>query len=81
MDETALIALGILMEEMAKETLGETGDLALVEAAKPEEEETDEILLQQEKRSEARRGRYSTPDDIDSDDEFPRDSEEEDDSD
>lgn len=31
MDETALIALGILLEETAKETLGETGDLALIE--------------------------------------------------
>ncbi|RJE21219.1 hypothetical protein PHISCL_06432 [Aspergillus sclerotialis] len=31
MDETALIAMGILMEEMAKESLGETGDLVLVE--------------------------------------------------
>ena len=38
MDETALVALGILIEEMAKETLGETGDLALVEAANSEEE-------------------------------------------
>ncbi|KAF2710551.1 hypothetical protein K504DRAFT_405839 [Pleomassaria siparia CBS 279.74] len=32
MDETALIALGILMEETAKEVLGETGDLAFLEA-------------------------------------------------
>ncbi|KAL1976621.1 hypothetical protein VTN31DRAFT_2903 [Thermomyces dupontii] len=31
MDETALIAMGILVEEMAKEALGETGDLILVE--------------------------------------------------
>lgn len=31
MNETALIAMGILMEEMAKESLGETGDLVLVE--------------------------------------------------
>ncbi|KAE8150903.1 hypothetical protein BDV25DRAFT_103397 [Aspergillus avenaceus] len=31
MDETALIAMGILMEEMAKESLGATGDLVLVE--------------------------------------------------
>ncbi|KAJ4300984.1 hypothetical protein N0V90_003073 [Kalmusia sp. IMI 367209] len=39
MDETALIALGILLEETAKETLGETGDLALVEAVRDDEEE------------------------------------------
>lgn len=31
MDETALIAMGILLEEMAQESLGETGDLILVE--------------------------------------------------
>lgn len=31
MDETALIAMGVLMEEMIKESLGETGDLAFVE--------------------------------------------------
>lgn len=31
MDETALIAMGILLEEMANESLGETGDLVLVE--------------------------------------------------
>ena len=31
MDETALIALGILMEETAKSELGETGDFAFVE--------------------------------------------------
>lgn len=31
LDETALLAMGILLEEMVKETLGETGDLVLVE--------------------------------------------------
>ncbi|OXV05261.1 hypothetical protein Egran_06971 [Elaphomyces granulatus] len=31
MDETALIAVGILLEEMARESLGDTGDLVLVE--------------------------------------------------
>lgn len=38
MDETALIAFGILLEETARETLGETGDLAFTEAADEEEE-------------------------------------------
>jgi hypothetical protein len=38
MDETALIAFGILMEETVKEVLGETGDLAFTEAADEEEE-------------------------------------------
>lgn len=37
MDETALIAMGILLEEFAAERLGETGDLAFVEAAHPGE--------------------------------------------
>lgn len=31
MDETALLAMGVLMEEMISESLGETGDLAFVE--------------------------------------------------
>ncbi|GAB7359301.1 hypothetical protein MBLNU230_g5953t1 [Neophaeotheca triangularis] len=31
MDETALLAMGILLEEAASEALGETGDLAFVE--------------------------------------------------
>lgn len=39
MDETALIAMGILMEETAREVLGETGDFAFVEAANDEEEQ------------------------------------------
>jgi len=39
MDETALMAFGILMEEMANEMLGETGDLAFTEAAVAGEEQ------------------------------------------
>ena len=31
LDETALLAVGVLMEEMARDALGETGDLAFVE--------------------------------------------------
>ncbi|KAF2854598.1 hypothetical protein T440DRAFT_238132 [Plenodomus tracheiphilus IPT5] len=38
MDETALIACGIILEEMAREELGATGDLALTEAADVKEE-------------------------------------------
>ncbi|KAJ4312703.1 hypothetical protein N0V94_007304 [Neodidymelliopsis sp. IMI 364377] len=38
MDETALIAFGILLEETAREVLGETGDFAFIEAADEEEE-------------------------------------------
>ncbi|KAL9096153.1 MAG: hypothetical protein Q9165_001676 [Trypethelium subeluteriae] len=39
MDETALLAMGILMEEAARQRLGETGDLALVEAEDEDERE------------------------------------------
>ena len=46
MDETALLAMGILVEEMANEALGETGDLVLVEGELSDEDE-------QETRSEA----------------------------
>jgi hypothetical protein len=38
MDETALIAFGMLLEETAREKLGKTGDLAFTEAAEEEEE-------------------------------------------
>ncbi|KAF2263640.1 hypothetical protein CC78DRAFT_431013, partial [Lojkania enalia] len=38
MDETALIALGILIEETAREVLGPTGDLAFVEAGEQSED-------------------------------------------
>lgn len=36
MDETALIALGVLMEEMCLESLGKTGDLAFTEGEERE---------------------------------------------
>lgn len=38
MDETALIAFGILLEESAREMMGETGDLAFTEGADVDEE-------------------------------------------
>ena len=43
MDETALICLGILLEEMAEHVLGETGDLAFVEGEEIDETNLDEI--------------------------------------
>ncbi|CAI7582123.1 unnamed protein product [Penicillium glandicola] len=46
MDETALIAMGILIEEMAKEQLGETGDLALVEGQELSEEEDEKTGIE-----------------------------------
>jgi hypothetical protein len=39
LDETALLAMGILLEEAAAEALGKTGDLALVEDDREEEQE------------------------------------------
>ena len=41
LDETALLAMGILIEEAAKHALGKTGDLALAEPA-DEESDSDE---------------------------------------
>jgi len=37
LDETALIALGVLMEEACRDTLGQTGDLAFTEGEQTEE--------------------------------------------
>ena len=34
MDETALLALGVLMEEVCRETLGEKGDMVFTECEK-----------------------------------------------
>jgi hypothetical protein len=50
MDETALIAFGVLLEEATRATLGETGHLALVEAATSEEDEgfAEEANLEEE---------------------------------
>jgi hypothetical protein len=62
MDETALIAMGILVEEMAKEALGETGDLVLVEGEEVANEkdetgaETDNTNASQS-RGRVRRGK------------------------
>jgi hypothetical protein len=57
MDETALIALGILMEEMAREVLGETGDLAFTEAADEEEEEERALASEDEVDERSARAR------------------------
>nr|POE51732.1 hypothetical protein CFP56_25939 [Quercus suber] len=55
-DETALLAMGILLEEAARSALGKTGDLALVEAA--EEEEVEEKEEEEgERRTEPREDR------------------------
>jgi hypothetical protein len=41
MDGTALLAMGILVEELAREALGDTGDLVLVEGEELSEDEKD----------------------------------------
>ena len=43
MDETALLAMGILLEEAAKEILGESGDLVFVEGDEVDSSEDYEI--------------------------------------
>ena len=44
MDETALLAIGILLEEAAEHILGQTGDLALVEAESVSDDEAELIV-------------------------------------
>lgn len=61
MDETALIAMGILLEEAAKESLGETGDLAFVEGeeiANPDDMATSSQIAKRPERK--RRSRSTT---------------------
>lgn len=48
LDETALLAVGVLMEEMAGDVLGETGDMAFVEGEYDEVEEAEEGALPEE---------------------------------
>jgi len=48
LDETALLALGILLEEMAAHVLGETGDLAFTEGEEIEEQEVDGIAEEEQ---------------------------------
>ncbi|CZT18156.1 uncharacterized protein RCC_03996 [Ramularia collo-cygni] len=56
MDETALIAMGILLEEAAAERLGKTGDLAFVEAARPGEVDSPKRAGRRNKRQKTRHG-------------------------
>lgn len=51
LDETALLALGILMEEMAGDVLGETGDMAFVEGEDDEFDGADEGVHPEEAMS------------------------------
>ncbi|KAB2101115.1 hypothetical protein AA0113_g3650 [Alternaria arborescens] len=54
MDESALIALSILMEETARGALGETGDLAFTEAA---EEDEEQVLARQKQWTQGTGGK------------------------
>ena len=51
LDETALLAVGILMEEMARDALGETGDLAFVEGESSEVNGAEEVAPLEETTS------------------------------
>ena len=51
LDETALLGIGILLEEMTGHALGETGDLAFVEG-----EEVDEVNSGLEQNAQSRTG-------------------------
>jgi hypothetical protein len=44
MNGTALVAMGILLEEMCAEDMGETGHLALLESAKEQEQQLPTIV-------------------------------------
>lgn len=58
MDETALIAMGILVEETAKESLGETGDMVLVEGE--EISDSERLPSMRHKRRMSRKRESST---------------------
>jgi hypothetical protein len=57
MDETALIAMGILLEETAKESLGKTGDMAFVEGE--EIVNTDDVSTSSQRTQKSGRKRSS----------------------
>jgi hypothetical protein len=54
MDETALLALGVLLEEAAVQVLGETGDMVLVEPEGLEGVMLDERITQHQVRGRVR---------------------------
>jgi hypothetical protein len=65
MDETALIALGILVEESAREISGETGDLVFTEGVEVEEESLRDKSAREQttERWEGSRVTYNSDDD------------------
>ncbi|KAF6235724.1 hypothetical protein HO173_005919 [Letharia columbiana] len=60
LDETALLAVGVLLEEKAGEALGETGDLAFVEGEDDEAQWAEEGALPEEVTSSGEDHREST---------------------
>ena len=59
LDETALLAVGVLMEEMAGEVLGETGDMAFVEGEDDGVEDAGGKALPEEATSSGEEGHGS----------------------
>ena len=60
LDETALLAVGVLMEEMAGDVLGETGDMAFVEGEDDEVEGAEEGVHSEEAMSSGEEDLEST---------------------
>ena len=60
LDETALLAVGILMEEMAGDVLGETGDMAFVEGEDVGFQGADEGVYPEEAMSSSEKDLEST---------------------
>ena len=60
LDETALLAVGVLMEEMAGDVLGETGDMAFVEGEDDRFQGADEGVHPEEAMSSSEEDLEST---------------------
>lgn len=61
MDETALIAFGVLLEEAAKATLGETGHRALLEAERSQQDgaSVERAEIQKDEEEEGEKGTFA----------------------
>ena len=60
LDETALLAVGVLLEEMSGEVLGKTGDLAFVEGEDDGPERVEEGIHPEEGTSRGEQEHHST---------------------
>ncbi|KAF2749261.1 hypothetical protein M011DRAFT_302614 [Sporormia fimetaria CBS 119925] len=81
MDETALIALGILLEESAREVLGDTGDLVFTEAMRDAEgdesasKDVEELMVEDDGARSSKDEAEDGEEDIESSSEDEEDSE------